>query len=51
MVAQTSSSTASTSGMKAGEPMPGIEIGKAADPPCFRTDAGSEKASQGVPTA
>jgi hypothetical protein len=51
MVAQTSSGTASTPGMKAGEPMPGTEIGKAADPPCFRTDAGSEKASQGVPTA
>jgi hypothetical protein len=51
VVAQVSSSTVPVPGTKAGMPMPGTEIDTAADPPHFGVDAGSEKASQGAPTA
>jgi hypothetical protein len=51
VVAQASSSTIPTPGTKADIPVPRMEIDTAANPPRFRADAGSEKASQGAPTA
>jgi hypothetical protein len=45
VAAQASSSAAPAPGMKAGTPVPGTEIDKAADPPCFRTGADPEKGS------
>jgi hypothetical protein len=51
MVARASSSAAPTPGMKAGMPVPDMEIDKAADPPCAGTDADPEKVSQENPAA
>jgi hypothetical protein len=51
MVARASSSTAPAPGTKAGMPMPGTEIDKAADPPCAGIDADPEKVSQENPAA
>jgi hypothetical protein len=51
VVAQASSNPVPVPGTKTDMPAPGKEIGTAADPPLFGADAGSEKASQGAPTA
>jgi hypothetical protein len=51
VVAQASSSHVPAPGKKTGMPIPRTEIGATADPPRFGADAGSEKASQGAPTA
>jgi hypothetical protein len=51
VAAQASSSAAPAPGMKATMLVPGAEIDKVADPPCFGTDADPEKVSQEIPTA